>query len=122
MIILEPGTKCGDKNIALFKALINKNGPEHQVKVAIGEIGEFLTLYGRSGSGRDTLEEWVDEIADLLITANQMAVLAGIPSVLTRINHKLGKLEKRLESGEFDDEKPALAIVTRYKEQEDGVD
>jgi len=35
--------------------------------MAVGECGEFLTLVGRKAQNRDTVEDWISEISDVII-------------------------------------------------------
>lgn len=71
-------------------------GQEVQEKIAIGEIGELLTLFGRREQRRDTEEQWVDEIADGIIMLHQLAHLHNISAVEHRIAAKVLKLEQRI--------------------------
>lgn len=67
-------------------------GVEAQEAVAIGEIGELLTMFGRRARKRDTPEQWVDEIADVLMMASQLAVIHGKGAVEARLQIKIEKL------------------------------
>ena len=71
-------------------------GTEAQEAVAIGEIGELLTMFGRRAQKRDTPEQWVDEIADVLMMANQLAIIHGKDAVEERLAQKVEKLRFRL--------------------------
>lgn len=81
----------------LFEACLKKFGAEHEKKITIGEIGEFLTLEGREAQGRATDEDWIDEIADVLISMTQMGYIYGIDKVKARIKIKMDKKMKHLE-------------------------
>lgn len=70
---------------------------QSQEDVAIGEIGELLTLFGRRAAKRDTHEEWVDEIADVIIMMHQLAFLRGRGDVSARIAEKIGRITARLD-------------------------
>lgn len=71
-------------------------GREAQEAVAIGEIGELLTLFGKRAQRRDKPEQWIDEIADVTIILRQLAFLHGVDAVEARIQQKLKRLEARL--------------------------
>jgi NTP pyrophosphatase (non-canonical NTP hydrolase) len=72
-------------------------GQQTQEQVAIGELGELLTMFGRRAQNRDTKEAWIDEIADCLIMLRQLALLHGSKEVDERIAKKISKLKVRLE-------------------------
>ena len=71
-------------------------GQDAQEAVCIGELGEFLTLFGRRAQDRDTHAQWIDEIADIIIMAHQMANIHDREAVETRIAQKLARLKDRL--------------------------
>ncbi len=71
-------------------------GRESQNCVAIGEIGELLTLYGKEAQGRATPEQWVDEIADCFIMLRQLAMLHDRDRVEKRIAEKVERLRTRI--------------------------
>lgn len=71
-------------------------GPEAQEQMAIGEIGEFLTLFGRRSQGRMMIRDMQDEIADVLVMLHQMALIYGEDEVLKRISYKIERLEGRI--------------------------
>lgn len=76
--------------------LIRNNGYRLQESVAIGEIGELLSLFGREAQGRATEEEWVDEISDCLIMITQLMIMRGRQEkVLNRIRQKMSILPSR---------------------------
>ena len=67
-----------DQADKLYQEAILKYGPEAQMKIVIGEIGEFLTLVGREEQGRASKQDWIDEIADLKIMMDQTCLIKGI--------------------------------------------
>ena len=71
-------------------------GREEQEAMAIGEIGEYLTLEGRAAQGRCTDEDKISEIADVIIMMHQMAAIYGKDNVKDQINYKLIRLKDRL--------------------------
>lgn len=73
-------------------------GQESQIAMAIGEIGELLTLFGRAAQGRDDDDQWRDEIADVLITVMQMAKIYGESEVWGRVALKIARLESKLHA------------------------
>lgn len=76
---------------------IDAYGNMAQLNVAVGEIGELLTLIGRHTQGRDTIDEWIDEVADVEIMLNQIKKMFDIEDfVESRINSKIDRLKNRL--------------------------
>lgn len=71
-------------------------GVEAQEAVAIGELGELLTMFGRRAQKRDTPEQWIDEIADVTMMINQLAIIHGKAAVEARLQVKIEKLRGRL--------------------------
>jgi len=84
------------KDKTLFKKALDKFGIEHQINIAVGEIGKFLTCIGRKAQGRLNKEEMIDEIADVLICMNQMAYIHGWDEVNERIKIKMEKKNQKL--------------------------
>lgn len=75
-------------------------GIPSQEAMLIGEVGELLTLYGRRAQGRDDPQQWIDEIADILIMAHQLAYIHGKDAVEARMVEKMPKLLQRIERRE----------------------
>lgn len=72
-------------------------GNEKQKLQAVGEIGEFLTELGREGQGRSSHSQVIDEIADVMIMMNQMAMIYGEDDVRERIKIKIEKVKTKLK-------------------------
>tara|TARA_Y100000361_G_scaffold152325_1_gene171512 strand:+ start:998 stop:1288 length:291 start_codon:yes stop_codon:yes gene_type:complete len=83
-------------DIEILRDAINKFGAESQVKMAIGEIGELLTMFGREEQGRANSDEWVSEIADVLIMVTQLGMMYGQEKVQKTIDFKLERLRVKL--------------------------
>lgn len=81
-------------NEVLEKA-IEKWGEDAQLNIVIGEIGEFLLNFGREQQGRSNKEEWIDEIADVILVMFQMAQIYGLDETIARLEYKFESLEKR---------------------------
>lgn len=72
-------------------------GEYDQECMAVGECGEFIALQGRKVQGRATPEDWVSEIADVMITMEQMAKIHGYDTVKAMVKYKMERLRKKLE-------------------------
>lgn len=73
-------------------------GRAAQEAMAIGECGEFLALQGKRAQGRATSEDWISEIADVMIMMEQMAKIHGYDEVQKMVEYKMNRLRLRLES------------------------
>jgi len=95
-------------------------GAASQEAVAIGEIGELLTLWGKRQQKRSTTEDWIDEISDCVIMIEQLARIHGIAAVEARIAEKIPKLKLRLAAAE--EAKACAHVEIRAAEKELYVD
>jgi hypothetical protein len=86
---------------ALCRAITEAYGVPSQEAMAVGEIGELLTLFGRRAQKRDSEQAWVDEIADGLIMLRQLAEIHGAAEVEARIAQKVEVLWTRPAVGRF---------------------
>ncbi len=81
----------------VYKKALRVWGNEKQKLQAVGEIGEFLTELGREGQGRSSHDQIIDEIADVMIMMNQMAMIYGEDGVRERIKIKIEKVKTKLK-------------------------
>jgi hypothetical protein len=84
-----------EEDSTLLDAIVTY-GQQEQEMMAVGEIGEFLTVFGRRAQGRLTVEEMIDEIADVTIMMRQMAHINGLRAVEDRIRFKVERLAGKL--------------------------
>ena len=71
-------------------------GRDSQFKMAFGECGEFVALCGRQAQGRATDEDFISEIADVMIMMAQMRELFGREKVDAMIDFKIDRLKQKL--------------------------
>lgn len=71
-------------------------GKDSQFKMAFGECGEFVALCGRQAQGRATDEDFISEIADVMIMMAQMRELFGREKVDAMIDFKIDRLKQKL--------------------------
>lgn len=84
-----------DQHITLQNAL-DTWGEHDQKAMAIGEVGEYLTLVGKQVQGRATDSDWISEIADVMIMMEQMAKIYGYDKVQKEIDYKTNRLANKL--------------------------
>lgn len=72
---------------------INHFGVEHQIDKALEEMGELITALSRRRLERSHKEDIAEEIADVLIVANQLRIIYGGELVDGLIDQKLSRLE-----------------------------
>lgn len=80
-------------------------GGSKQVEKCVEEMAELTVALCQYHQGRSTYAETVEEIADVLIMANQMAVLFGMEDVRKEIDRKLERVEGKLNNYDYN-EKP----------------
>lgn len=76
-------------------------GQADQEQIAIGEIGELLTLFGRRAQGRVQMADWQDEIADCMLCLRQLALMRGIFDIEERMDIKAERLAERVREKEI---------------------
>ena len=72
-------------------------GDDTQEMHAIEEIGELMAAMMQYRRHRANQMDVCDEIADVLIVANQLAMMYGRAEVEERIEYKMNRLGDRLE-------------------------
>lgn len=89
------------ENAELYRAAIKAWGAEAQTKMVFEEIAEFQEAICKCGRGRDTAEHVAEEIADVQIMLEQMAVLYGVENAVADYREiKLARLASRVEKAE----------------------
>ena len=77
---------------------INHYGVEHQIDKSIEEMGELVTELARRRLDRGSREAIAEEIADVIIMANQLRIIYGGKLVDEIIDRKLARLERNINS------------------------
>lgn len=82
----------------IYRAALDTYGAEAQTKKLFEEIGEFMEAFCKCDSGRDKLPHLAEEIADVHIMLDQMAVMFNCSAEVERMKrYKLRRLEQRIE-------------------------
>ncbi|MDZ7701846.1 MAG: hypothetical protein U5J98_07105 [Halobacteriales archaeon] len=84
----------------LFEDALAAWGSEAQIVLAQEELAELDVELARDYRRRTDVEDVVDEIADVLIAANQLARIYGRESTQARIEYKLARLRRRVDDAE----------------------
>lgn len=88
----------GDGNRELYRAALDTFGDEAQIKMLFEEIGELMTAICQYSRGRDKRAHVAEEIADVRIMIDQMAVLFDCENEVERQrSYKLRRLKQRVE-------------------------
>jgi NTP pyrophosphatase (non-canonical NTP hydrolase) len=80
----------------IYKEAIATYGVESQRKMAIEEMSELTNALMKFDRGRNTVEDIVEEIADVIIMMNQLSIIYGQKAVQQQIDFKTQRLRKRL--------------------------
>lgn len=82
---------------ATYKVALRKNGTDAQVMMAIEEMSELTKEICKLFRGKPTLDDLADEIADVLITIEQLKLIYDLgDAVDDRIAYKIQRLQKDL--------------------------
>lgn len=85
-----------DQTATLIHA-INHFGVEHQIKKCVEEMGELITELARRRTTREDRDRIALEVADVLITANQLRIIYGAQLVDQNIDNQLQRLEDEID-------------------------
>ena len=83
-----------DKNCCL--RIVNHYGVENQEGMMIEECSELITALRHKARGRATADDIIDELADVMIMAQQLSIIYGQRKVENRINEKLDRQIERI--------------------------
>lgn len=73
-------------------------GKEAQIQQTIGEIGEFLDVYGKMGQGRANVIDFAKEAADIMIMMCQIRAMVGTKFFDNILAQKVDKFKNKLYS------------------------
>lgn len=85
-----------DSQKSILVHAINHFGVEHQIKKCAEEMGELITELARRHTPREDKDRIALEVADVLITANQLRIIFGAESVDQKIEQQLQRLEDEI--------------------------
>ena len=80
----------------VYKQAIAQYGVEPQRKMAIEEMAELTNALMKFDRGRNTVDDIIEEIADVTIMMRQLAIIYGQKAVDLQIDYKTARLAKRL--------------------------
>jgi len=89
--------KATQSQLEVFQSAIDHWGEMVQVGMAIEEMGELLAALNQWDRGRVGVEEVVEEVADVMVTMHQLALMVGYDRVLEAFDKKMDKLRRKLE-------------------------
>lgn len=86
-----------DETKAVLNAAIIHWGKELQMDMVIEECAELIHVISAFRRGRATTDQMLDELADVLIMADQLKVMFGPTRVQIHYDRKLERLKNRLK-------------------------
>lgn len=89
--------KTNATEFAVLKSAIETFGVGSQINMLIEECAELTDALCKFRRGRCTEEDVITEIADVLIMAEQMAIIFGEDAVEREKRRKLNRLQERIE-------------------------
>jgi NTP pyrophosphatase (non-canonical NTP hydrolase) len=81
----------------LFVRAIRHWGEKNQMLMAVEEATEMIQAILHYLRQRNTIEEVAEEVADVIIMAQQMRIIFGVEKVDRFINEKLNRLKLRID-------------------------
>ena len=84
----------------IYQKAVEQYGVEPQTKMAIEEMAELTNALMKFARGRVTVDDIVEEIADVTIMMQQLAYIYGRKNVDLQIDYKSQRLARRLEGKE----------------------
>ena len=88
-------------------------GPDFQMDMAVEEVGEFLVALQHWKRGRVEKDAVCEEIADVLIVMQEMALVFGAETVDTFKRQKMERLRRRIDET-FAAQKDGVAVISGY--------
>lgn len=101
--VLNHGINKNEKDKMLKKLLnicrnaITHYGWETEQRQACEEMGELIAALHQYHRGKVSHEDVVSEIADVLVTTTELALIFGKDKVLQEVNRKLDRLQDRIK-------------------------
>ena len=87
----------------IYRAALDTFGTEAQTKMLFEEMGELMSAICKHSRGRDEVAHIAEEIADVHIMLDQMAVLFDCEAEVERMKrYKLRRMEQRIEEVQGD--------------------
>lgn len=81
----------------IYRAALDTFGAQKQTDKLFEEIGEFMEAFCKCSHGRDKVSHLAEEIADVHIMLDQMAVMFNCEREMERLKrYKLRRLEQRI--------------------------
>lgn len=84
----------------IYRKAVETYGVEAQTKMAIEEMAELTNALMKYARGRVTIADIVEEVADVYVMMQQLAIIYGPKTVQLLIDYKTQRLAKRLNKEE----------------------
>lgn len=103
----------------IYRAALDTFGAAAQTNKLFEEIGEFMEAFCKCSHGRDKVSHLAEEIADVHIMLDQMAVMFNCEGEMERLKrYKLRRLEQRIEEAKLESKLRVLESNTPLTEDE----
>ena len=89
-----------DEEIIICNKAINQFGGNNQLIVAMEELGELIQAISKVLRGKETDDNFEEEIADVDIMLTQLKILGNLREIEKWRNYKLNRLKERIEKDE----------------------
>lgn len=86
-----------------IRAVLTKYGVEEQERQCMEECAELIQALNKHHRKRCDKSAVVEEIADVMIMCEQMALSFGYDDVMQEIDAKIARLKKRMETTQGND-------------------
>ena len=84
----------------LCRRIISAYGTRAQADKCCEEMAELATALYHFRDGKATMQDVITEIADVLFTATQMAIIFGEDDVTKEMERKMLRMEMKLDSND----------------------
>lgn len=84
------------KDLDILNLAIEKWGRIAQINMALEEMGELIAAINQWKRGRIDIDAVREEVADVMITAKQLAIIFGQAGVEKRYEEKINRLYHRV--------------------------
>lgn len=90
--------------MSILEEAIVEFGKKAQVWMALEEMSELSCAIARECRGRASIEDIAEEVADVFIMMQQLAIMTDPKLVQEIVNKKIERLERRIEASNINEQ------------------